>query len=131
RRNFQNASKFSAGQQWPPEIEQSRLLEQRPCLTINKTDAYCLKVENTQRQQRPRIKVDPTNNQATKKKADVIKGMIRHIEATKGGADLAYDTGFSTTITGGWGYWRILADYLDDTSFDQELYLAPIDNPLS
>lgn len=131
RRNFIEASKFRAGQQWPPMIEQSRLLENRPCLTINKTDAYCLQVGNQQRQQRPRIKVDPTSNAATKKKADVIKGMIRHIESTRGGADLAYDTGFDTTITGGWGYWRVMADYLDDASFDQELYLAPIDNPLS
>jgi len=131
RRMYLNARKFRAGQQWPPEIQQSRLLEQRPCLTINKLDAYCLQVCNNERQQRPRIKVDPTGNAATKKKADVIKGLIRHIESTRNGAQVAYTTGFDSTITGGWGYWRILADYLDDNSFDQELYLAPIENTLS
>jgi hypothetical protein len=123
--------KFRHGEQWPPEIMNSRQLEQRPCLTINKTDAYCLQVANQQRQQRPRIKVDPTGGLATKKVADVIKGMIRHIEATNGGADLAYDTAFDSAITIGWGYWRIMADYVREDAFEQQLYLAPVDNPFS
>jgi hypothetical protein len=33
--------KFAAGDQWPVEIQNSRNLEARPCLTINKLDAYC------------------------------------------------------------------------------------------
>ena len=32
--------KFAAGDQWPVEIQNSRNLESRPCLTINKIDAY-------------------------------------------------------------------------------------------
>lgn len=131
RRTGLEALKFRAGQQWPSEIQNSRQLEQRPCLTINKTDAFCLQVTNQQRQQRPRIKVDPTGGIASKKVADVIKGMIRHIESAKGGADLAYDTAFDSSITIGWGYWRIMADYCREDSFEQELYLAPIDNPFS
>ena len=30
--------KFAAGDQWPVEIQNSRTLEARPCLTINKLD---------------------------------------------------------------------------------------------
>lgn len=131
RREALTALEFRGGKQWPPEIQNSRVLEQRPCLTINKIDAFCLQVANQQRQQRPRIKVDPTNNEATKKKAEVIQGMVRHIETTRGGGDLAYDTGFDSAITMGWGYWRVLADYTNDESFDQELYLSAIDNPLA
>lgn len=125
------AYKFRSGQQWPPEIQNSRTLESRPCLVINKVDAYCLQVSNQQRQQRPRIKVEPTSGGATKKVADIIKGMIRHIETNRGGGDLAYDTAFNSAITGGVGYWRGMADYVSESSFDQELYLAPIDNPFS
>ena len=33
--------KFAAGDQWPVEIQNSRVLEARPCLTVNKVDAYC------------------------------------------------------------------------------------------
>lgn len=125
------AYKFRSGEQWPPEIMNSRALENRPCLVINKVDAYCLQVGNQQRQQRPRIKVEPTSGGATKKVADIIKGMIRHIETNRGGGDLAYDTAFNCAITGGVGYWRGMADYVSESSFDQELYLTPVDNPFS
>jgi hypothetical protein len=123
--------KFRYGEQWPPEIQNSRILESRPCITVNKTDTFCKQVENQQRQQRPRIKVDPTNGQATKKVADVIKGMVRHIESARGGADIAYDGGFAYALVEGVGYWRILADYTRPDSFEQELYLAQIEDPLS
>ena len=56
--------KFAAGDQWPVEIQNSRNLEARPCLTINKIDAYVRQVTNQQRQQRPRIKVHGMNSQS-------------------------------------------------------------------
>lgn len=131
RVNAQYWRKFRYGEQWPAEIQNSRTLEQRPCITVNKTDTFCKQVENQQRQQRPRIKVDPTNGRATKKNADIIKGMIRHIESAKGGADISYDGGFSSALTEGRGYWRVMSDYVKDDSFEQELYLMPIADPLS
>lgn len=131
RVNAKEWRKFRDGDQWPADIQNSRQLEQRPCITINKVDAYCQKVENQQRQQRPRIKVDPTGGRASKKDADVIKGMIRHVEATDGGADMAYDTGFSYAATEGRGYWRIMSRFVKDDGFEQELYLMQVDDPLS
>lgn len=123
--------RFRDGQQWPSEMQQSRQLEQRPCLVINKVDASITHVENQQRQQRPRIKVDPADADASKKVATVIQGMIRHIENNKSGGDLAYDTGFSAAATMGFGYWRVLAEYTRPDSFEQELYIAPIENAFS
>jgi hypothetical protein len=82
--------KFGAGDQWPVEIQNSRNLEARPCLTINKIDAYCRQVENQQRQQRPRIKVHPVNNEGDLKVAQVIEGITRHVEVNSN-ADTAYD----------------------------------------
>lgn len=131
RRNGLEAIRFRHGFQWPAEIMNTRQIEQRPCLTINKTDAYCLQVANQQRQQRPRIKVEAAGGGAKKKTADVIKGMIRHIENSRGGGDLAYDTAFDSALTAGWGYWRIMADYVQENGFEQELFLAPIDNIFS
>lgn len=131
RREALEDIRFRDGMQWPAEIQNSRQLEQRPCLTINKVDAYVTQVENQQRQQRPRIKVDPVGGQATKKVSEVIQGLIRHIENNRGGGDLAYDNGFSGAATAGVGYWRILADYCRDDSFEQDLYLAPVENQFS
>lgn len=131
RERAQYWRKFKYGEQWDPQIQNSRTLEMRPCITVNKTDAFCKQVENQQRQQRPRIKVDPTNGVATKKVADVIKGMVRHIESTKGGADISYDGGFAYAVGEGAGYWRVLADYVRPDAFEQELFLMPVEDPLS
>ena len=122
--------KFAAGDQWPVEIQNSRNLEARPCLTINKVDAYCRQVENQQRQQRPRIKVHPVNDEADYKIAQIIQGIVRHIEVNSN-ADTAYDTAFSNAVRMGWGYWRINTDYVREDSFDQEIFIEPIDSPFT
>ena len=72
--------KFAAGDQWPVEIQNSRVLEARPCLTVNKVDAYCRQITNQMRQQRPRIKVHGMNNESDAKMAQIIQGICRHIE---------------------------------------------------
>jgi hypothetical protein len=122
--------KFAAGDQWPVEIQNSRNLESRPCLTINKIDAYVRQVTNQQRQQRPRIKVHPVNNEGDMKIAQVIEGVTRHIEVNSN-ADTAYDTAFEYAVKMGWGYWRITTNYVSEDSFDQEIYIEPVDDPFS
>ena len=122
--------KFAAGDQWPVEIQNSRNLESRPCLTINKIDAYIRQVTNQQRMQRPRIKVHPVNNLADYKIAQVIEGITRHIEVNSN-ADTAYDTAFDYAVRMGWGYWRVNTKYVSETSFDQEIYIDTIDNPFT
>jgi hypothetical protein len=122
--------KFAAGDQWPVETQNSRNLESRPCLTINKIDSYIRQVTNQQREQRPRIKVHPTNTQADAKVAEVLEGVIRHIELNSG-ADAAYDTAFDYAVRMGWGYFRIITDFMRQDSFDQEIYIERIDNPFT
>lgn len=122
--------KFAAGDQWPVEIQNSRNLEARPCLTINKIDAYVRQVTNQQRQQRPRIKVHPVNNEGDLKIAQVIEGITRHIEVNSN-ADTAYDTAFEYAVKMGWGYWRVTTNYVSEESFDQEIYIEPVDDPFS
>ena len=122
--------KFAAGDQWPVEIQNSRTLEARPCLTINKVDAYCRQITNQQRQQRPRMKAHGMNTEADAQMAGVISGIFRHIEV-QSDADAAYDTAFDFAVRMGWGYFRITTDYVKDDSFDQEIYIKPIDNPFT
>jgi hypothetical protein len=130
RREALEDLKFSAGDQWPVELQNSRNLEARPCLTINKVDAYVRQVCNQQRQQRPRIKVHPTNTAADAKVAQVLEGITRHIEVNSN-ADAAYDHAFEYAVRMGWGYWRIVTDYVREDSFEQEIFIQPIDNPFT
>jgi hypothetical protein len=122
--------KFASGDQWPTEIQNSRNLEARPCLTINKIDPYIRQVTNQQRQARPRIKVHGTNTSSNEKLAEILTGVIRHIEVNSD-ADQAYDTAFDYSVRMGWGYFRVITDYIRDDSFDQEIYIRPIDNPFT
>lgn len=122
--------RFRYGDQWPAEIQNSRNLESRPCLTINEVDTYCRQITNQIRQQRPRIKVHPVNDLADPKIAEVITGIVRHIEVNSD-ADNAYDTAADFAVTMGWGYWRVITDYVSEQSFDQDIFLRPIDNPFS
>lgn len=119
--------KFAAGDQWPIEIKMQRQLDRRPCLTINKTDTFCRSVVNNMRQQRPRMKVHPVGDGADVPLATVIQGLLRHIEVSSN-ADTAYDTAADSMVRMGWGYWRILAKYSDEKSFDQDLYIERIRN---
>ena len=120
--------KFAGGDQWPVEIQNSRLLESRPYLTINKIDAYCRQITNQQRQQRPRMKAHGMNNDSDEKVAEITTGICRHIE-NQSDADSAYDNAFDFAVRMGWGFWRITHDYPRPDSFDQEIYIKRIENP--
>jgi hypothetical protein len=122
--------KFSSGDQWPVEVQNSRNLEARPCLTINKLDGFIRQVCNQQRQARPRMKAHSMNSAANAKIADILTGIFKHIEVNSD-ADTAYDTAFEFAVRMGWGYYRVLTDYVREDSFDQEIYIEPISNPFT
>jgi hypothetical protein len=122
--------KFGGGDQWPVELQNSRNLESRPVITVNKVDNYCRQVSNQQRQQRPRIKVHATNTHEDMVDAQTIGGIIRHIEVNSN-ADHAYDNAFEYAVRMGWGYMRVRTDYISEDSFDQEIYIDAVDNPFT
>ena len=122
--------KFGGGDQWPVELQNSRNLESRPVITVNKVDNYCRQVSNQQRQQRPRIKVHATNTHDDMVDAQTIGGIIRHIEVNSN-ADHAYDNAFEYAVRMGWGYMRVKTNYVSEDSFDQEIYIDPVDNPFT
>ena len=122
--------RFSAGDQWPVDVQNSRVLEARPCLTINKVDAYCRQIVNQIREQRPRIKCHGMNTQSNEKQAQIITGLCRHIEL-QSDADQAYLNAVDYAVRMGWGYIRVTTDYVKDDSFDQEIYIRPIENPFT
>ena len=123
------AVRFRFGQQWPEAIEKMRLSDPkgaRPCLTLDKTNQYCRQVVNDARQNRPSIKARPVDDQGDIDVAEIIQGIVRNIEE-QSYADIAYDTAIDDSTTG-FGYFRILTEYADPSSFDQELRIRRIRN---
>lgn len=122
--------KFRAGDQWPEEVVKERNVDGRPCLTINRIPQFIRQITNDQRQNRPSIKISPVDDKADIETAKVYEGLIRHIQYNSN-ADVAYDTAFEGAVTKGFGYFRIITDYVDDRSFDQEILIKKIQNSFS
>ena len=112
------------------DIKAQRQLDGRPCLTINKLPQYILQVTNEQRQQRPAIQVNPVGDGADVDTAEILQGTCRHIEVNSN-AEVAYDTGFDSMVRGGFGFWRIVTDYITTETEDQEIFIKRIKNPFT
>lgn len=116
--------------QWDEAMWKSREAERRPYLTINKTKQHNRQITNDARQNKPCVRVSPVDDGADKETAEIFNGVIRHIEANSS-ADTAYDTAAEFAVDAGLGYWRVTTDYADENSFDQEIYIKAIRNPLN
>jgi len=133
--HFMDDLKFAEGDaynhyQWPSEYRTNRELEDEPCLTINKTRQHNLQIINDSRQNKPGIGVRAVGNDATFNAAQMIAGIIRYIEYNSN-AQTVYDYATSFQVKGGIGYIRLTTDYIDDTSFDQDIFIKPVLNPLT
>src|SRR5512137_363808 len=122
--------------QWPADVlatrgsVQGQTINARPCLTINKLPQHVHQVTNEQRQNRPQPKVIPADDAADEEVAEVYNGVIRHIEYISD-ADVAYDTACENQVAYGEGYVRILTEYCDEKSFDQDIKIGRIRNSFS
>lgn len=126
---FANADAYNQ-YQWPGGIRQARDLDQRPCLTINKTRQHNLQIINDAKQNTPSIKVDAVGDGATYDASQIFEGIARHIEYISNAASV-YDNATTFQVEGGIGYWRIVTDYVGDDNFDQEIYIRNIRDPLN
>ena len=116
--------------QWPDQVRRDRELEGRPCLTVNKLAAMGRQIVNDARRNKPGITVHPVDSEADPETAEVLNGIIRNIEQSSN-AEVAYDTALESAVFGGFGYFRINTKYTSDDTFDQDIVIERISNPLS
>jgi hypothetical protein len=122
--------------QWPQDVlatrgsVQGQTVNARPCLTINKLPQHVRNVTNEQRQNRPSGKVIPADDRADPEVAEIFDGIVRHIEYMSD-ADVAYDTACDNQVTFGEGYIRLLTEYCDEDTFDQDIRIGRIRNAFS
>jgi hypothetical protein len=118
--------RFVAGEHWPDYIRVVREREKRPCLTVNKLPAFLHQVTNDQRMNVPGIKVSPVG-ESDKETTEVVQGVIRHIEYSSN-ADVSYDTAVNSAAAIGVGYWRLITEFCEPGSFNQEIKFRRIRN---
>lgn len=116
------------GGQWSEAIKNER--GDRPTITVNKLQKFVRQIRGDMLQNRPRVNVIPVDSVADPQKAELFNGIIREIEYLSS-ADIAYDTAYNYAVSGSVGYWRILTEYAEGDTFDQDIKIKRIINPTS
>lgn len=122
--------KFRNGEHWLAEEVRQRDIDGRPCLTVNTLPATLHQVTNDIRQNRQSIHVHPVDDVADPEVAEIIEGLCRHVEYDSG-ADAAYDTATEYAASIGFGYFRLVTEYCDPMSFDQDMKIKRVRNPFT
>jgi hypothetical protein len=116
---------FRAGDQWNPKIKAARVAEGRPALSFNKTHIYIQSIANEARQNKPQPKVNPIGGGAKTDTANVINGILRHIQY-RSQADVASDTALDHSTGSSFGFIRAITEFADPKSFDQEVRIVTV-----
>lgn len=135
RQYFEYDYKFSHGDsnnmyQWDKWVVGDRQTNQRPCLTINKTQQHNLQIINDGKQNKPGVTIRPVGGDASFEAAQVFQEVVRHIEYISN-AENVYDYAAQFQVNAGWGYWRVVIEPISDDSFDKEVYIRRIKDPRS
>jgi hypothetical protein len=117
--------RFTTGDQWASDTTRDRI--DRPCLVDNRLAASVHQVCNSQRMNRPMIKVSAKKENSDDDVVDIINGFLRHIQY-QSDSESAVDWAFDCAVRGGIGWFRIKTEYDDDESFDQTITIDRIDN---
>lgn len=125
---FANADSENA-YQWDGDLRRTRELDQRPCLTVNKVRQHNLAIINEAKQNKPGIKIMPAGNGATVDSAQAWMSLIRRIEY-QSNAQALYSNAMKFAVDAGLGFIRVVTRYVDDKSFDQDVFFEGIPNPL-
>lgn len=106
-----------AGSQWEGPLGEQ--FENKPKFEVNKIHLAVLRIFNEYRNNR--ISVDFVSKDGSKndKLADVCDGLYRADEQDSG-AEEAYDNAFEEAVGGGFGAWRLRAEYEDDEDPEDE-----------
>lgn len=120
--------RFVAGDQWPDNVKAQR--RNRPSLTINRLPQFINQVVNDFRINSPGLSVIPVDSNTDPELAEIYNGMLRAIQYCSN-ANSVWASSFSHSVQCGIGWFRVVTDYADSDSFDQEITIKRIANPLS
>ena len=73
---------------------------------------------------------EPVDSGSDKEIARIRAGLIRYVE-NRSDAQAAYYHGADQQVAAGIGHWRVIKEYADDTTFNQELRVVSVDDGIS
>ena len=119
------------GDQWSEaaKYDRARPGKERPMLVVNRLLQFRDRVVNEIRQNTPSVRIRPVADGADVETAEVLMGIVRHIQDNSN-ASIAYDTAVEWQVDTGLGYIRVRNDWADENSFDQEIYIDRVVDPM-
>ena len=115
---------FISGEQWTYTARQNFENAGFTAMTSNRIPTFLRQITNEIRKNTPEIQVDPRNDQ-DEQKAEAINDLIRNIQE-ESNADIAYCTAAESAASIGIGYIRVMSQYKDENSFDQEIIIEAV-----
>lgn len=124
----QDDYKFSLGlNQWESNDLRARRRRKQITLTLNQLDPYANNVVNDILQARMSVKVSPVDSDADIDTAEVLQGIIRNIEKNSR-MPRVMSTCVGHAVRAGIGWARVVTDYADVDTFDQEATIEAIED---
>lgn len=120
--------RYISGDPWDDAEKRERKDSGRPLIALDELNQYVNQLINNVRESKRGISVVPRGSGANDELARVRQGIFREIEY-KSKAQSAYVTAFEGCSQRGYGWFRLGAKYISDSSFDQELQIRRIPNP--
>ena len=127
KRNKEDTN-FVLGDQWGASEKKQRKKFKQPCLTENRLLPFALKTINEIRKARPTIRVLPVDDGGDIETADIYSGIIRNVQYISN-AESDYDTSALNAIISARGFIKILPQYSDYDSFDQDIFIDCVKDP--
>jgi hypothetical protein len=131
--------RFASGDQWPAELKAWRLANRLPCLTVDRLEGPISQLVGDQRQNDLAVKIVAkglnaaklqTTDQREIEEGEFLAGTVRDIQ-NKSRFSWLQAQAFQHAVECGLGGWYIDTEYDNPNSFDQNLVIRRITNPLS
>ena len=128
--------KFYHGEQWRSEDRTSREDNNKPCLTISRVDQFVHQIVNDNRQNKVSFKVTPTSafnaqiQEQRQKSAELRGALIKSINYHSSSVS-AIQNAFDHAVIMGRGFFRLITEYVNDKTIDQEIKVKKVQNPLN
>lgn len=113
---------------WAEADRAARKDAQRPCIHLDQTNQFLNQTIGNVRKSKRSVKVTPKGNGANDKDAENRSNLIMGIEE-RSQAQPTYLYSFECMIQRSYGFALLCTEYQNETSFDQEIVIKPVQNP--
>jgi hypothetical protein len=123
---------FYAGTQYDTQMARAAAVRNgTPNIEVNMLPTFVQQVENNIRQQNIGMNVHATDEQGSEENAQILQGIVRHIEHISN-AKQAYlwAAGSHGMLVPGFGFMKLETDYIGPMTFDQEIYIRGVKDPM-